>query len=536
MTSSRPSKPRHRIALRATALLTTIAIAVTGCSATSGGASGAQPPTDGVLKLGFLTDPGQPPDPDIYYAGSGLAITTNVYEGLVRYEAGNSSEAKIVPLLAESWDASEDFTQYTFHLRQGVTFHDGTPFTADAVEASIQRRLDVDGGPAYMVQDIAKVDKIDDYTVTITLSAPNSAFLDYLASPYGLRMISPTILTEQAGDDFAQTYLATHDGGTGPYTLTKAVVDTGYELQAYPGYWDGQTPTFTTIDLPVYAEVSAMQLALEKGDLHAMLGGVPNASRTDYVNSDTLSAYTLPSFQVGVLYMNPNREVLATDAARKALFEGIDWNTLVGQTIAYSGAPAEGNYPKGALPADVDKRETVYDPDALKAWADTLPAGTAITIGYNAGISDAEQMSNIIAAQLQALGLAATVAAHQTSEVYSFANDVTNAPDVFVSTATWPDSNNAYMHGHVFWDPDGGLNYLQCSSPDITQLLTEALRTGDAQTYAEAGTTAYQHMCTPTYAWVSDFMVTQVWMGGVEQAHSIAAPYTLDFATLTIEG
>ncbi|GAA2182808.1 hypothetical protein GCM10009785_23630 [Brooklawnia cerclae] len=521
--------------MRAAALLAALAVAVTGCSGGGDDASTSQAPTDGVLRLGFLNDPGQPPDPDIYYAGAGLAITTNVYEGLVRYEAGNSTEAEIVPLLAESWEVSDDNSQYTFHLREGVTFHDGTPFTADAVEASIQRRLDVDGGPAYMVSDVAQVDTIDDYTVTITLSAPNSAFLDYLASPYGLRMISPTILSEQAGDDYAQTYLSTHDGGTGPYTLTKAEVDSGYELQAYDGYWGDEEPTFTTIDMPVYTEVSAMQLALEKGDLHAMLGQIPNASREGYVNSDALSAYTLPSFQVGVFYMNPNRELLADESARKALFEGIDWATLIDQTVMYSGKPSEGNYPEGALPADVDSRELVYDPDALQEWVSSLPAGTAIDIGYTAGSSDAEQMSNLIAAQLQALGMNATAASHQTSEIYgSFASDPANAPDVFVSPGTWPDSNNAYMHGHVFWDADGGLNYLQCSSEDVTSLLTEALRTGDAETYAQAGDAAYEHMCNPTFAWISDFMVAQPWLAGVEDAHNIAAPYTLDFNKLSI--
>ncbi|WP_066584233.1 ABC transporter substrate-binding protein [Cellulomonas timonensis] len=507
-----------------------------GDSAGSGGGSSAAP-TDGVLRLGVLNDIGQPPDPDVYYSGNGLAITTNVYEGLVRYEAGNHDDATIVPSLAESWEVNSDFTQYTFVLRQGVAFHDGTAFDASAVEASFQRRLAVDAGPAYMVQGVADVEELDGHTVRITLTEPNSAFLDYLASPYGPRMISPTVLTAQAGDDFAQAYLSTASAGTGPYVLSKAVVGEGYELTYFEDYWGGLDPEFTTIKLPVYTEISAMQLELEKGDLHALLASVPTASRQKYLDSEGLEAYALPSFQVGVLYMNPNRELLAEASSRRALFEGVDWKALIAQVTSVGAVPAEGYYPKGALPADVDSHELVHDPAALEDWTSSLPTGTPIQIGYNAGGADAEQMANIIAAQLQALGMKATVTSHQASEVFGdFPAHPEDAPDVLVTPGTWPDSNNAFMHGHVFWDPDGGLNHLQCSDETTTALLREALTTGSEQTYLAAGKAAYDAACAPTFAWSTDFMVAQSWLEGIEQSHSIAAPATLDFATLSVAG
>ncbi|MBO3095526.1 ABC transporter substrate-binding protein [Cellulomonas dongxiuzhuiae] len=519
------------------ALLTVSSLLLAGCSggASASGADAAAP-TDGVLRLGVLNDIGQPPDPDVYYSGNGLAITTNAYEGLVRYEAGNHDEATIVPSLAESWEVSDDFTQYTFVLRQGVTFHDGTAFDASAVEASFDRRLAVDAGPAYMVQGVADVEELDDHTVRVVLSEPNSAFLDYLASPYGPRMISPAALTEHAGDDVAQTYLSTTSAGTGPYVLSKAVVGEGYELTYFEDHWGDLDPQFTKVELPVYTEISAMQLELERGDLHALLSAVPTASRQKYLDSQDLEAHALPSFQVGVLYMNPNRPLLADATARRTLFEGIDWKSLVEQVTSVGAVPAEGYYPKGALPADVDQRELVHDPDALESWVSGLPAGSAIQLGHSAGSSDAEQMANIIAAQLQALGMQATVTSHQASEVFGdFPSNPQDAPDVLVSPGTWPDSNNAYMHGHVFWDPDGGLNHLQCSDETTTGLLREALVTGSDATYLAAGEAAYASGCAPTFAWSTDFIVAQNWLGGVEESHSIAAPATLDFATLRVD-
>ncbi|WP_263999958.1 ABC transporter substrate-binding protein [Mycobacterium yunnanensis] len=115
---------------------------------------------------------------------------------------------------------------FTFKLREGVKFHDGTPFTSAAVKASFDRRAAVNQGPAYMVSDVESVTTQGDYGVTVTLKAPNSAFLDYLACAYGPRMLSPEGLAKNGGSDNAQTYLTTHDLGTGPFTLTAAEVRT----------------------------------------------------------------------------------------------------------------------------------------------------------------------------------------------------------------------------------------------------------------------------------------------------------------------
>ena len=186
-----------------------------------------------------MQDPGQPPDPDVYYAGEGLLLTRNLYEGLVQYQPGTANRV-VIPSLATSWTISPNGLTYTFQLRQGVKFHDGTSFTSAAVEPSFARRAAVNGGPAYMVSDISSVTAPGPYSVAIHLKQPNTAFLDYLASAYGPVMESPTALAAHAGSDHAQTYLQTHDIGTGPYTLTAAKVGVKYQLQAYPGYWGSQ--------------------------------------------------------------------------------------------------------------------------------------------------------------------------------------------------------------------------------------------------------------------------------------------------------
>jgi peptide/nickel transport system substrate-binding protein len=179
--------PQHRMrAVIATAALIPM-LALAACSNGAAAKTGNPAPTNGVLTVGLLGDIGQPPDPDIYYANNGTAIIINTYEGLVQYK-NNVNDVQIAPRLATSWTVSPDKTVYTFTLRKGVTFHDGTPFTSAAVKVAFDRRIAVKGGAAYMVEGVKSVDTPDDLTAVVTLDAPNSAFLDELASPFGPKM------------------------------------------------------------------------------------------------------------------------------------------------------------------------------------------------------------------------------------------------------------------------------------------------------------------------------------------------------------
>ncbi|WP_263999957.1 ABC transporter substrate-binding protein [Mycobacterium yunnanensis] len=126
--------------LRAMAAVAVVGVlTLSGCGGSDSGSSTPNAaPTDKVLHLSFLQDPGQPPDPDIFYAGQGLLLTTNTYEGLLQYKGG-TDKPELEPLLATEWTASPDNKVFTFKLREGVKFHDGTPFTSAAVKASFDR-------------------------------------------------------------------------------------------------------------------------------------------------------------------------------------------------------------------------------------------------------------------------------------------------------------------------------------------------------------------------------------------------------------
>lgn len=510
------------------------ALTLSACGGSDSGSSTPNAaPTDKVLHLSFLQDPGQPPDPDIFYAGQGLLLTTNTYEGLLQYKAG-TEKPELEPLLATEWTASPDNRVFTFKLREGVTFHDGTPFTSAAVKASFDRRLAVDQGPAYMVKDVESVTTQGDYDVTITLKAPNSAFLDYLACPYGPRMLSPEGLTKNAGSDNAQSYLTNHDLGTGPYVLTAAEVGSRYSLEAYPEYW-GTKPYFEKVEIPVITDVSAQQLQFDNGQLAAILHDLPSSAVQSYLDNDAYAHYSLPTMMSNYLYVNPHKGMLTDVNNRKALLQAVNVDELVKQTYFGRGEIAGQLYPANMIADDLATQSLTHDPSVLSGIAGGLPAGQkAVTIGYDSSNPDNQLISNLIQTQLAAAGLTAQVQSYPTSQIYEWiGGDGMAAPEVLTLLA-WPDAPSPYTWGHISWDPDGGLNYLGCSAPPITAALTRGLETGDAQAFSEAAAAAADTGCWLNVANVNDFVVAQPWLKGVEEAHTVTNPNSLRLAALSV--
>ncbi|PZF59299.1 ABC transporter substrate-binding protein [Curtobacterium sp. MCBD17_034] len=521
---------RTRIALVAAAAVPLLALAA--CSG-GGGSSTNAAPKNGTLTVGLLGDIGQPPDPDIYYANNGLAIVLNTYEGLVQY-ADDTDSVKIAPRLATSWTVSGDNTVYTFHLRKGVTFHDGTPFTSAAVKVAFDRRIAVKGGAAYMVQGVKSVATPDASTAVVTLDAPNSAFLDYLASPFGPKMESPTALQKHAGSDDAQTYLQTHDVGTGPYEISSADPGTSWTLSRYAGYWGTKSP-FTTVKLPIYSDVSALQLAFDRGDVSAIVAALPSSSLSKYEDSKQYASYMLPTLQSALVTVNPTKSFFSSKQARLAFLESIDQKSIVKQVLGSRSEPATTLYAKGMIPGGKDEQTITYEPSAMKSYAKTLPSGTTMTIGYASGNTNAQQMANIQAAKLQADGITATAKSYPTSQVFGWINDPTTGPDAFFDGNNGPDGGSPYMWGHVFWDKSGGIDYFGCDVPAVDQKLDHAVQTGDDSEYVAAAEQYAQTGCYYNLSYNKDWVVAQKWLTGVAKSHNIGAN-ELDFSKLGIAG
>ena len=154
-----------------------------------------------------------------------------MYEGLVGYNAAMEMEAQ----LAERWEASDDATEFTFFLRQGINFHDGTPFNAEAVKYNFERVINPDNAlKRYGLYNIiASVEVIDEYTVKFTTTKPFGAMLATFAHPAG-GIISPTAAAQYSDvHEFGKNPV-----GTGPFKFVEWVPGDHLTVEKFDGYWN----------------------------------------------------------------------------------------------------------------------------------------------------------------------------------------------------------------------------------------------------------------------------------------------------------
>lgn len=246
--------------IRTVAIFAALALLATACgtqspSAGSSGGSAGAPKEGGTLIVAIPSDISRT-DPIIGSGAETAYVEQNVEENLVRRAPGSVS--KIVPALAESWDISEDGLTYTFHLHEGVKFHDGTDFNAEAVKFNYERwknlPAELQGDSYYAAavfggfgeqSNLASVEAPDAQTVVLTLKHPQSNFLSTQALPqFGIG--SPTALKKGGGDNTVtdvskMTEAQGGEGalvGTGPFMFKEWVANDHVTLVKNPNYWD----------------------------------------------------------------------------------------------------------------------------------------------------------------------------------------------------------------------------------------------------------------------------------------------------------
>src|SRR5258708_21581169 len=223
---------RHRLTV---ALLVVMGLALAGCgsaSTNSASTSGGGSNTSDILRAPYLASMSVP-DPDIFYDLEGNSVLLSSYEGLLTYAP---SSTKLIGALATSWTVSPDRLTYTFKIRSGVNFHDGSTLTSAAIKKSFERRLPVNQAPSYMLKPAAPRATPDPLTLVIKLKHPVDPFLSHLASSWGPTIIGPEAIVRHAGSDHGEKWLQTHDDGTGPYQLTPFERARPYTLTPFTGY------------------------------------------------------------------------------------------------------------------------------------------------------------------------------------------------------------------------------------------------------------------------------------------------------------
>jgi peptide/nickel transport system substrate-binding protein len=452
-----------------------------------------------------------------------------MYEGLVRYKP-NSTE--IEGALAQTYDVSADGMTYTFHIRPNVKFHDGTALDAAAAQASFERRTQVNSAPAYMLADVDHYETPDPMTFVVKLKDPVSAFLDYLAAPYGPKMVSPTVLKDQAGTDFAQSYLKDHDAGTGPFMMTEFDLGTKYMVKRFDDYW-GPKPQVTSITYNILPDISTQQLKLQSGELSMIIHGLTVDDVKSYETNPNFQVQRFPALFKTFVMVNPNKDAFKDKAARQAVVAAIDKQKITSDVYGDNGTVSTQIYPSGELP-DGTAKDATYDPSKLKAMASQF-SGKTIDIGYSSDDPRNQRDADLVQTDLQAAGLTATTRGIPIAQVFDLPNNKDQAPDILVSTVN-PDAAHPDTWARIFMSTAGSLNWLQCSVPDADALLDQGLHATDKNAvndaYEKAGDLFVDSGCFAGIADVKEVVVAKRGYGG--WTHQLPTLFTVRFGDLTV--
>jgi len=517
------------------ALLAPLALAVVlvaaGCgssstTSTTGSATSASSTSSAshILRIPYLADMSVP-DPDIFYDIEGNSVILSAYEGLLKYSPNSD---KLVPDLATSWSESPDRLTYTFHLRANVHFHDGSPFTAKSVIASFKRRLNVGQAPAYMVKPIASMSTPDPLTLVVKLKEPVDPFLDYLASSWGPKMIGPEAIVTHAGKDFGQTWMQTHDDGTGPFQLTEFARGRQYVLTRYENWW-GPKPYFQKVLIKITPDIGTQQLELENGSVDAIMHSFPAANLSSLPSSVQVLKY--PSYLRLLLYVNTNKPPFNDPAVRATLRAAIDPAKLVAEAYSGTGTPSTGPYPEELL-SNQPKLE--YAPNPAVAAEGVKKASTKdIVLGFTADESGIQRrVGEILQAALEAAGWHVTVKEVQLPQVYAYINNLGAAPDLLLQTNT-PDAANPDTWSRILFFKEGGLNFLGFNNARVNSLLEKARSAPPAeaqQMEREVGQEVVNQNGIFFLGNIDNVFVLNKDLAGAEQIP--AYPWTVSYASL----
>ncbi|WP_264211612.1 ABC transporter substrate-binding protein [Leisingera thetidis] len=323
-------------------------------------------------------------------------VYSNIFEGLTRFMGDGS----VVPGLAESWEISEDGTVYTFRLRDGVTFHDGSAMDAEDVKFSLDRARAEDSTNAQkaLFEGIMSVDAVDPQTVRITLAAPNGSLL------FNLAWGDAVIVAPESIDD-----IKTHPVGTGAYTFQEWVQGDRITLARNPDYW-GEQPALASATFKFISDPTAAFAAMMAEDIDAF-DNFPAPENLPQFEAD-------PRFQVlvgstegeTILSINNKQPPFDDIRVRQAVAHAIDRQAIIDGAMFGYGTPI-GTHFAPHNPAYKDLTGTSsYDPEKAKA----LLAEADLAEGFETTLhlpppSYARRGGEIVAAQLAAVGIKAEI-------------------------------------------------------------------------------------------------------------------------------
>ena len=394
-------------------------------------------------------------DPAIGYDWQNWSMIKSLFDGLMDYAPGTT---ELRPGLAESYDLSEDGLTYTFHLRQGVTFHNGREMTADDVKYSLDRVTDpatqspgagffgsilgYDAAADGSAKGLEGVKVIDPATVQITLSRPDATFLHVMALNFA--SVVPQEAVDAAGGDFGKQPV-----GTGAFKLADWTIGQKLVFEKNADYWREGIPYLDTVTFEVGQEPIVALLRLQKGEVDVPGDGIPPAKFTEVMGDPAQAARVVEGGQLhtGYITLNVTTPPLDKLEVRQAINMAINKDRIV-QIINGRAKPANQPLPPSMPGYSTDYKGYAYDVEgAKKLLADAGLADGFETELYVMNTDPNPRIAQAIQQDLSEIGIKASIKSLAQANVIE-AGGAGTAPMIWSGGMAWiadfPDPSNFY--------------------------------------------------------------------------------------------
>ncbi|WP_108666188.1 ABC transporter substrate-binding protein [Euzebya rosea] len=350
-------------------------------------AAEGEPTGDNTLVFGTTEQPSTIDPADVYekLASDILFNTTN---RLVEFSAETN---EIGPGLAESYDISEDGLTYTFNLRQGVVFQDGSEMTSEDVVWSLNRSLNIahPDGASFLIGSITSIEAPDDYTVVITISEPNSTFLARLNYTVATVLPSdsdvytaPDAKLEAPSDDDAgaetlleeaESYIVSDQiVGTGPYQMTDYQPGVSMTLERFEDYW-GEAPAIDTVRIVFYESTTQMRNALAAGEIDMAVNDLDPTETSSLEGEEGIEILTDAGGRTSYMVVDVTQPPFDDPAVRRAVAATIDRQRIVDEAFEGQASPLFSMIPENFDVSadhisDIEVELTTDSPIEFELW------------------------------------------------------------------------------------------------------------------------------------------------------------------------